>query len=507
MVHQRRQRGLVLLIVLWTIAILLILAATTRQTSGLDTKLSVFTTQEMRCKWAARAGVEKAVAILNEDDRTTDCATELWGNDPKDLADVPLQGCHYTVKIADEAGKLNINTATRDQFLGLLDWGMDESIADAIIDWRDADEEPGEQGTEGGYYENLPYRYKIRNGPFKTVRELLKVRGVTEEMFYGTASGAGQGGAGTRTAASLLSDANATSTSARRGWGEFMTCYTSSAIADTSGVTKVDINQASSQDMQDQLGITAAQAQAIIDNRPSNGYTSIGDLLGGSSTTSTTGTTATQSTVMTNNAANATTTTPAVLDTQTFRNIIDLITVGSQQGGTTTAGGSTTTGTTGGGSSTTDQNAGGQQTTAGGSSSGSSTSAATTDAASATTTTAASAAKTKININTAPVEVLVALWGGTDLAYDLAYNVVSYRDSTLLGIQSLGELLDVPSMTTDAFKQILDQVTLQSNLYSITSVATADQTGISGATWVVEAVIDRGQSPAKILYWYEGACP
>jgi type II secretory pathway component PulK len=503
MVHRRRQRGLVLLIVLWTIAILLILAATTRQTSGLDTKLSVFTTQEMRCKWAARAGVEKAVAILNEDDRTTDCATELWGNDPQDLMDVPLQGCHYRVRIVDEAGKLNINTATRDQFLGLLDWGMDASVADAIIDWRDADEEPGEEGTEGGYYENLPYRYKIRNGPFKTVRELLMVRGVTEEMFYGTTIATGQGS--TRTAASLVSDANATSTSARRGWGEFMTCYTSSAIADTSGVTKVDINQASSQEMQDQLGITAAQAQAIIDNRPSSGYTSIGDLLGGSSTTSTTGTTASQSTVMTTNAANAaaTTTTPAVLDTPTFRNIIDLITVGTQQGGTT--GTTAATGTTAGGSATTGGNTGGSQTTAGGSSSDASATGATT--AATTATSASSAAKTKININTAPVEVLVALWGGTDLAYDLAYNVVSYRDSTLLGIQSLGELLDVPSMTTDAFKQILDQVTLQSNLYSITSVATADQTGISGATWVVEAVIDRGQSPAKILYWYEGACP
>lgn len=53
MVRKGRERGLVLLIVLWTVAILLILAATTRQTSALDTKLSVFTTQEMRCKWAA----------------------------------------------------------------------------------------------------------------------------------------------------------------------------------------------------------------------------------------------------------------------------------------------------------------------------------------------------------------------------------------------------------------------------------------------------------------------
>jgi DNA uptake protein ComE-like DNA-binding protein len=245
--------------------------------------------------------------------------------------------------------------------------------------------------------------------------------------------------------------------------------------------------------MQDQLGITAAQAQAVVDGRPSGGYTSIGDLLGGSSTSTATQPSGETSLMMTTAAP---TTSAGVLDVQTFRNVIDLITVGTQQTGSTTG---TTTTASGTGSTS---GSGAAQTGTGTSSSGTTT-GTTAAATTGTTTTAA----TKININTAPVEVLVALWGGTDLAYDLAYNVVSYRQSTLQGIQSLGELLDVPSMTTDAFKQVLDLLTLQSNVYSITSVATADQTGISGATWVVEAVVDRGQSPAKILYWYEGACP
>jgi len=101
----------------------------------------------------------------------------------------------------------------------------------------------------------------------------------------------------------------------------------------------------------------------------------------------------------------------------------------------------------------------------------------------------------------------VALWGGTDQAYEIAQNVVSYRQGTLVGLQSIGELLDIPAMTADLFAQVVDQVTVRSNVFTIYSVATADQTGISGASWFTEAVVDRGQSPAKILYWYQGACP
>ena len=62
---------------------------------------------------------------------------------------------------------------------------MLEEIADAIIDWRDENDTPEGLGVEGGYYESLTFGYSARNGPFKTLRELLLVRDMTDDLFYG----------------------------------------------------------------------------------------------------------------------------------------------------------------------------------------------------------------------------------------------------------------------------------------------------------------------------------
>jgi len=177
------KNGLVLVAVLWIVVVLTVIVAILGRKSRLDTKVCLARMESVRCKWACRAGIERAIAILNEDERETDCLTDLWSDNYIDFNDIPLQRCIFTVRVTDESSKLNINTATREQLLGLP--YMVEEIADAIIDWRDTDETPGEVGVEGGYYENLPFGYLPRNGPFRTIRELLLIRGVTEELFYG----------------------------------------------------------------------------------------------------------------------------------------------------------------------------------------------------------------------------------------------------------------------------------------------------------------------------------
>jgi type II secretory pathway component PulK len=51
-----------------------------------------------------------------------------------------------------------------------------DSVADAILDWRDADDEPRPAGAEGGDYPDSP---RPRNAPFANVRELQRVRGLS----------------------------------------------------------------------------------------------------------------------------------------------------------------------------------------------------------------------------------------------------------------------------------------------------------------------------------------
>jgi type II secretory pathway component PulK len=108
----------------------------------------------------------------------------------------------------------------------------------------------------------------------------------------------------------------------------------------------------------------------------------------------------------------------------------------------------------------------------------------------------------KVNINTAPREVLFALFGGDDQAEQLAYTVMANRSSLMYGFQSIAELLDQQGVTLEKFKAIAEQITVRSDVYTIRCFATAQT---SGARTQTECVVDRGETPGAILYGYQGA--
>ena len=83
----------------------------------------------------------------------------------------------------DEAGKLNINTATLEMLMRLP--GMTDDLAAAIMDWRDEDSDVSNFGAENEYYLALRQPYYCKNGPFEAVEEMLLVRGCTPEVMYG----------------------------------------------------------------------------------------------------------------------------------------------------------------------------------------------------------------------------------------------------------------------------------------------------------------------------------
>jgi type II secretory pathway component PulK len=181
--RQYQRKGLVLIGVLWTVVVLMVIVAVLGRTSRLDMRVTMARVDAVRGKWACRAGLEKAIAVLNEDETENDTLLDTWSDNAEDFNDVMLEGCLLNIRVVDEASKLNINVITKDQLMGLP--YMMEEIADAIIDWRDTDDMPGEAGVEGGYYEGLEFGYRARNGPFQTIRELLLVKDVTDDLFYG----------------------------------------------------------------------------------------------------------------------------------------------------------------------------------------------------------------------------------------------------------------------------------------------------------------------------------
>lgn len=63
--------------------------------------------------------------------------------------------------------------------------GMTPQIADAILDWIDADTLPREFGAESEFYAELPQPYRVANRLPGSLEELLLVRGVTRELLFG----------------------------------------------------------------------------------------------------------------------------------------------------------------------------------------------------------------------------------------------------------------------------------------------------------------------------------
>lgn len=106
--------------------------------------------------------------------------------------DLALGSGTVTYSIRDENGKININSATRETLVKVLEQaGMDtgsdrDAVADSILDWIDKDDNHRLNGAESDYYKSQFPPYKAKNGPLDTLDELMMIKGITEEMFYGS---------------------------------------------------------------------------------------------------------------------------------------------------------------------------------------------------------------------------------------------------------------------------------------------------------------------------------
>lgn len=94
--------------------------------------------------------------------------------------------------VTPEASKLNLNTATDEQLqqfmlplLTALQIDNPQELINALLDWRDTDDEPREGGAESEYYGTLKPPYRAKNGRIDTVEELLLVKGFNAIVLYG----------------------------------------------------------------------------------------------------------------------------------------------------------------------------------------------------------------------------------------------------------------------------------------------------------------------------------
>lgn len=237
---RKNESGVVLIVTLWVIVILATVSLSYVRQVNLEVKMVGFQRDAMIVDSVAKAGLRQALVLLRED-RIKDSAediqetamrfmeddnfrydggSEAWADNPDLYVDVPFyeigdKKAYYYVDVEDESAKFPINNerTTLDMIARLLVLSGvserdSETLAAAIIDWRDQNDIPEESGNSRfggrGGEENDVYNQGTRrsrgrgrdrndvpeiimkNAPLNSIDELLLIPGMTPEIVNGT---------------------------------------------------------------------------------------------------------------------------------------------------------------------------------------------------------------------------------------------------------------------------------------------------------------------------------
>ncbi|MBP3959469.1 general secretion pathway protein GspK [Gemmata sp. G18] len=255
-----RRGGYVIFAVLIVIVVLSLVAYRFTAAMSAEARASARANDDAQVKLAAVSGLHYAAAVLS--DRTT--FSEELDSNPFDNStiferiEVPAAGgssrksAYFDVRSVarldggtyeqrfgaiDEGGKININSMMALDPTGNLLYNalmqlpnMTADIADAIVDWVDADDVPRASGAESSEYQSLSNPYKAKNGPLNSLDELLFVRGVTPDLLYG----------GDRNRNGVFDDGE--SGTPDLGWSDFLTVYGRELNVDSTGTVRAYLN-------------------------------------------------------------------------------------------------------------------------------------------------------------------------------------------------------------------------------------------------------------------------
>lgn len=194
--NKNSQNGVALIMVIWVLTILTVIVLSFSFMARTETYSTVSFKEGTEKKFFAEAGIQRGITELfyrdlYETQNIEFEGTEVWKTDGSPYKGQIGSG-YYIVRITDESGKVDINTASDVVLKNLLfNLGVSgeeaDIIVDSIMDWKDADDLYRLHGAEDDYYMSLKHPYRAKNADFETLEELILVRGVTPEILYGTA--------------------------------------------------------------------------------------------------------------------------------------------------------------------------------------------------------------------------------------------------------------------------------------------------------------------------------
>lgn len=180
------RRGGALLAVLWLAAALAAIAFTVAHTVRGETERTATAADGVRAYYLATGGIERALLWMQwAGESTADGKPKYW------RSGIPLLRYDFptgeaVVEIIPESSKLNINSASPEELGAMLAQvgagARASAIAQAIVEWRT----PSAAGSgPGAYSRGLASSFEPPHASFQEIEELLLVRGMTPELFYG----------------------------------------------------------------------------------------------------------------------------------------------------------------------------------------------------------------------------------------------------------------------------------------------------------------------------------
>jgi general secretion pathway protein K len=189
-----RRRAMVLPIVIWCVAVAALITSATQLGCYRQAVMGREAMSKVQARWAARAGVETVIAIMEyygenpDPDSAFAMVNDLEDNAVDELSTGSFEiyheidGAIYPGPF-DEHSRMNINAVSRAQLYNMDDVGL---LADAIVDWRDTNDEEEMSGAESrSYLGRSNINYQPRNANFRSVPELEMVLGVWPKEVRG----------------------------------------------------------------------------------------------------------------------------------------------------------------------------------------------------------------------------------------------------------------------------------------------------------------------------------
>ena len=476
--NQRPRRGSVIVIVIWSIAIAAVIVGAAQVLAFRQAAMGRESIAKVEARWAARAGVEETLAVLEyhtEEPDVTDSRQmfkdlELVADGQLSSGDWQIRHVEDGVEIKgpqDEHAKLNINNIDRLTLLELS--GMTMDVADAIVDWRDTDDNPGMMGAEYDFYVNRGLGYEPRNGSFRSVAELELVAGAFPKYVRGEDQNLNGRLDPNENDGALSEPQDDADGFLDAGWSGALTARSSGSLLSASGEERINLKTATPEEMQERFGVTVEQANALSSFGKSNS---------------------------------------AKMEMLLTQELATLASGGAntRTGGASTRGTGARTPTGSNNAAPTDET--GRQT--GRSSSG----APAANPAGArvqsldstqlrrifqegTLDAEGAPILGKVNLNTAPPSILRALLPNDPISADA---ILSLRSASSTGLLALSDLRSSNRISPDSLAAIAPYADTQSYVFTVTSRGRSATTGLEVE---ITAVIDRSTLPARILEYRE----